>query len=201
MHQELSDKLFEEYCQTGYLPAGIRPTICASENCTESSQFHRHSRYPRTCVYRQEHGWAPKLWVQRFRCAACDKVFTFFIPFVYKWQRAEHSLQQAVVLDQPYPKDEVAEAFSERTLKRWKQKWHARSGHYLQAIIQWLFTLYAFLSVNVTAQQARTPLSYLQALLDQLPGKAPVAVKVVSVCRFGGDSLRRLPHFLSLVFS
>lgn len=201
MHQVFSDKVFKEYCQTGYLPAGIRPSSCDGENCTESYRFHRHSCYPRTCIYRQEFGWLPKLWVQRFRCVTCGKVFSFFISFLYKWQRAEHSLQQAVVLDQPYPKEEVAEAFSERTLKRWKQKWQARSSHYLQTIIQWLLTLYAFLSVNVTAHQARSPLSYLQALLAQLPGKAPIAVEVVGVCRFGGRSLRRLPHFLSLVFS
>lgn len=200
MHQVLPGKAFEEYCQTGLLPVGIRPTRCAGENCTESNRFHRHSRYLRKCVYRQGCGWLSPIWVERFRCAVCGKVFSFFISFLYKWQRAEHDLQQAVALDQPFIREEVAEAFSRRTVSRWKQKWLAWSGIYLQAITQWLLTLYALLSVDVTAKQARTPLHYLVALLAQLPGKTPGAVEVIGVCRFGGGSIRKIPHILSLVF-
>jgi hypothetical protein len=140
------------------------------------------------------------MWISRFRCAACRKIISFLIPTVYKWQRAEHDLQQAVVLKQPYPREEVAAAFSGRTLLRWKQKWLEWCARYQQEICTWLYTLHAFLSPDVTAKQARNPLSYLQALLSQLPGKAPVVVDVVSVCRFGGRSLRSIPHFLSLVF-
>lgn len=200
MHQTLLGKTLQEYYQTGLLPFEVRPHGCDGENCLESKRFHRHSRYPRKCVYLQDYGWLPMMWVERFRCATCGKVFSLFIPIVFKWQRAEHSLQQAVALEEPFPREEVVLAFSERTLKRWKHKWLDWSGVHLQSIIQWLLTLYAYMSVNVTAIQARTPLSYLQALLAQLPGKAPVAVEVVSVCRFGARSLRRIPHFLSLVF-
>lgn len=200
MHQTLSGKTLQEYYQTGRLPPGVRPHGCDGENCLESSRFHRHSRYPRKCVYRQGCGWLPVMWVQRFRCATCGKVFSLLIPIVFKWQRAEHSLQQSVALEEPFPREEVVLSFSERTVSRWKQKWLAWSAVYLQAIIQWLLTLYAFLSVDVTAKQARTPLSYLQALLAQLPVKALVAVEVVSVCRFGGGLLRKIPHILSLAF-
>ena len=201
MHQTLSDKDLQEYYRTSLLPAGIRPNGCTRANCLEKLHFHHHSSYSRNSVYRQGYGWLPIIWIERFRCASCRKVISLLIPTVYKWQRAEHDLQQAVALKQPYPKEEVTEAFSERTLLRWKQKWQEWCGLHLQAICTWLFTLYAFLSTDVTAKQARTPMSYLQALLAQLPGKSPVAVEVVSVCRFGGGQLRSIPHFLSLVFA
>ncbi|MHC1758516.1 MAG: hypothetical protein AB9917_03190 [Negativicutes bacterium] len=200
MHQTLLGKTLQEYYQTGILPSEVRPIGCDGENCLESNRFHRHSRYPRKCVYRQGCGWLPVMWVQRFRCATCGKVFSLFIPIVYKWQRVEHDLQQSVALEEPFHREEVAEAFSGRTLSRWKQKWLAWSLFYLQAITQWLFTLYAFLSVAVTAKQARSPLHYLVALLAQLPGKAPGVVEVLSVCRFGGGSVRKIPQILSLVF-
>ena len=200
MHQVLSDKNLQEYYQTGILPNCVRPNGCTGENCQERDRFHRHSRYSRKCIYRQGCGWMPVMWVQRFRCATCGKVFSLIIPILYKWQRAEHELQQSVAMEQPYRREEVAEAFSERTLSRWKQTWLAWSAFYQQAILAWLLTSYAFLSVNVTAAEARTPLHYLQALLAQLPGKVPAAVEVVSVCRFGGRQLRRIPHILSLSF-
>lgn len=200
MHQAISDKALHEYCQTGRLPAGVRPNSCARDDCPEKSQFHRHSHYPRTCVYRQGSGWLPVMWVERFRCALCGKVFSLILPFVYKWQRAEHVLQQGVALGDPAVREEAAEQFSERTLLRWRQKWHAWSFQFLQAILQWLFSLYSFLSADVAAKQTRTPLEYLQALLTQLPDKALGAVAVVSVSRFGGRAVRMIPHILSVSF-
>lgn len=140
------------------------------------------------------------LWVQRFRCAACNKVFSLFLPTLYKWQRAEHDVQQEIAMGQVFQREKLLTAFSERTLIRWKQKWLAWSALYLQAIIHWLITAYVFLSVDVTKTQAKTTLNYVQALLAQLPGKAPSAVDVISVCRFGGSSLWNIPHSLSLVF-
>ena len=201
MYQVLSGKILHEYFATGKLPPGVRPASCTRANCPEKFRFHHHSSYSRNSVYRQGHGWATTMRIERFRCADCRKVISLLIPTVYKWQRAEHDLQQAVAMQQPYPREEVVEAFSERTLLRWKQQWLEYCGQHLQAICTWLFTLYAFLSADVTAAQARTPLTYLQALLSQLPGKAPAALEVISVCRFGGRALRKIPHFLSLVFS
>ena len=200
MYQVLSGKTLQEYFETGKLPSGIRPTGCTRVNCPEKLRFHSHSSYSRNSVYREGHGWAITMWIERFRCADCHKIISLLVPTVYKWQRAEHDLQQAVAMQQSYSREEVAEAFSERTLLRWKQKWLKWGGLHLQTICTWLFTLYAFLSVDVTANQARTPLTYLQTLLSQRPGKAPAALEVISVCRFGGRSLRSIPHFLSLVF-
>ncbi len=152
-------------------------------------------------MYRNGVGWLPTLWVQRYRCAACEKVFSLILPFVYKWQRADHALQEAVTLEQPYDRNAVDAAFSLRTLQRWKRKWQARCEVYLQAILAWLLTNHAgTVSVNVTKDQSRTPLGYLHALLAQLPRQVPNAVDVVCVCRFGGWPLRRIPHGLSLVF-
>ncbi len=152
-------------------------------------------------MYRNGVGWLATLWVQRYRCAACEKVFSMIPPFVYKWQRADHALQEAVSLDRPYDRGAVAEAFSLRTLQRWKRKWQTRCGVYLQTILAWLLTRYTgTVSVDVTRGQSRTPLGYLHALLAQLPRQVPNAVDVVSVCRFGGWPLQRIPHGLSLVF-
>ena len=146
MHQTLSDKDLQEYYRTSLLPAGIRPNGCTRANCLEKLHFHHHSSYSRNSVYRQGYGWLPIIWIERFRCASCRKVISLLIPTVYKWQRAEHDLQQAVALKQPYPKEEVTEAFSERTLLRWKQKWQEWCGLHLQAICTWLFTLYELLA-------------------------------------------------------
>jgi hypothetical protein len=152
-------------------------------------------------VYRNGVGWIQGLWVQRYRCAACEKVFSLILPYVYKWQRADHALQQAVALEHPHDRAAVAEAFSLRTLQRWKRKWQARCESYLQTILTWLLTQFAgIVSVNVTRRQSRTALGYLHALLAQLPRQVPNAVDVVSVCRFGGWPLQRIPHGLSLVF-
>lgn len=200
MHQAMSDKALQEYCQTGILPAGVRPSRCAQPNCGETSRFQRHSSYSRKCVYRQDVGWLPVMWVQRFLCATCDKVFTFFLPFVYKWQRAEHILQQAVAMDQPHPREEIAAAFSVRTLARWKQKWRTWSALHLQAILTWLLTWYSVVSVDVAVKHTRIPLNYLHALLAQLPGNVPATVAVVSACRFGGGPPGTIPHMLSIAF-
>lgn len=201
MHGSISDKALKSDSRTGETSTDTRPTRCNRFGCLERHRFHRHSRYPRKSVYRNGVGWSPALWVQRYRCAACEKVFSLILPFVYKWQRADHALQQAVALEQPYDRDAVDAAFSRRTLQRWKQKWQARCGTYLQAILAWLLTRHAgSVSVDVTRRQSRTPLGYLHALLAQVPGQVPNAVDVVCVCRFGGWPLQRIPHSLSLVF-
>ena len=199
MHQQLSDKDMEQYFRTGILPSSVRPTRCAQDECQERHRFHRHSQFPRKCVYRKDGGWAPFMWVQRFRCVACNKVFSLLIPIVYKWQRAEHALQQDVALDKKVG-NEVLESFSERTLRRWKHKWQEWAEEYLQIILKWLLTWYSSISTDLGRRETLTPLGYLRALLKQVPGKVLGAVAVTSAARFGGRSDSAIPHFLSLVF-
>jgi hypothetical protein len=176
-----------------------RPTRCGKAGCPERLRFHRHSRFPRKSVYRHGCGWQPVLWVQRFRCVACRKVFSLILPTVYKWQRADHALQQDVALGRP---TDAGGDFSTRTFQRWKRKWRVWCAKYQQSILKWLLTQHAgIVSVDVTAAQAHTPLDYVQSLLSQLPGERPSAVEVLSVCRFGGRAVEGIPHYLSLVFS
>lgn len=197
MYQALSDKDLEEYLSTGILPSHIRPTRCERSGCDETQRFNRHGQYPRNSVYRKGVGWVPILYIQRFLCMACGKVISLIVPICYKWQRAEHAVQQAVAMGEPTPVEDQAE-FSERTRKRWKQKWHAWAREQRQLILQWLLTWHSKISVNASKEQARTPLEYLQALLDQLTPEMPGAVAITSLARFGGWSRIQIPHFLSL---
>ena len=197
MYQELSDKDLEEYLSTGILPLHIRPARCERAGCTETQRFNRHSQYPRNSVYRQGKGWVQNLSVQRFLCMACGKVISLIVPICYKWQRADHAVQQAVAMGESTSGEERAE-FSERTHKRWKQKWQAWAREQQQSILQWLLTWHSKISVNVSKVQARTPLGYLQALLDQMSPEVPDAVAITSLARFGGWPRKQIPHFLSL---
>jgi transposase-like protein len=187
MHQLLSDKNLAAYFRLGKLSSGIRPRRCARKGCDETHRFHRHGHYQRKSVYHADLGWLAPLQVQRFRCACCGKVFSLLIPFVYKWQRVDHALQQAVALGGGIT-TAVRALFSDRTLKRWKQKWQAWAREQQQAILQWLLTWHSKISPNVSREQARTPLGYLQALMDQTSPEMPGAVAITSLARFGGRS-------------
>lgn len=197
MYQKLSDKDLEEYLSTGILPLHIRPTRCERAGCVETERFNRHSRYARNSIYLKGTGWVENLFIQRFLCKACGKVISLIISICYKWQRAEHAVQQAVALGEPIRAEEAGE-FSERTRKRWKQKWQAWARKWQQLILQWLLTWYQQTTPLASREQTRTPLVYLQALLDQAPPEMPGAVALTSLARFGGGSGRQLPHFLSL---
>ncbi|NLM78482.1 MAG: hypothetical protein GX173_10410 [Ruminococcaceae bacterium] len=197
MYQALSDKDLEEYLSTGILPLHIRPTRCERAGCIETKRFNRHSCYARNSIYLQGKGWVENLSVQRFLCKACGKIISLIIPICYKWQRAGHALQQAVALGEPIHA-EAAEEFSERTRKRWKQKWQAWTREWQQLILQWLLTWHHQTAPLTSRRQTRTPLGYLQALLDQASAEVPGAVTLTSLARFGGWTGRQLPHFLSL---
>lgn len=197
MHQTLSDKILDEYSNTGHLPESIRPKRC--KFCNSKHGFHRHSHYSRKCIFRKGIGWLPILFIQRFKCTACGKVFSLLFYTTYKWQRAEHTIQQEVVLD-GLVATVAQENFSQRTLYRWKAKWNAWTSQVMSYVLQWLLNRIAFLCIDVTICEAKTPMHYLTTLLTRMSGRMPVAVEVVGISHFVGGSPDKIPQCLSLSY-
>ncbi len=197
MHIALNNNTLEQYSQTGVLPRFVRPSHC--KFCNSQHGFHRHSHYHRKCIYRKGYGWLPVTTIQRFLCTACGKVFSLLFPGTYKWQRAEHAIQQEVAIGN-VPIPETRENFSLRTLNRWRQKWNIWAASIQQMIIQWLLMMLSTLSLDVTRKEARNPVKYLSTLFQRMPMKMPAVLEIIGVSRFVGVSMNKIPQSLSVVF-
>ena len=197
MHQSFSDKSFNQYSSSGVLPQDVYPHHC--KHCHSTAGFHRHSRYRRKCVYLYGVGWIPVLWIQRFRCKSCNKVFSLLPSKLYKWKRADRQVQRDIVLGK-YIDPNILEAFSLRTLQRWKAKWNEWAQRFIQQVISWLLFQIPSLSLEVTHDQSLKPIKYLNALWHKATGRLPDLLDVLGLCRFGGRPYHEIPHFLSVVF-
>jgi len=198
MHSQLSDKILDEYSQTGQLPKHIRPNRC--KFCNEKQGFHRHSHYKRKCIFRKSIGWLPVTLIQRFKCRTCGRVFSLLFSTTYKWQRAEHIVQQEVMSEGFTESTTIKENFSQRTIYRWKAKWNAWAAQTMPYILQWLMNAIVFLCINVTQYEARKPIHYLTTLLTRMPKKMPVAIEVVGISHFAVGSPGKIPQSLSLSY-
>ena len=127
------------------------------------------------------------------------KVFSLLFPGTYKWQRAEHAIQQDVVLGNVHI-PEARENFSLRTLNRWRQKWNIWAAFIQQMIIRWLFLMFSTLSLDVTRQEVQTPVKYLNTLFQRMPMKMPAVLEVIGVSRFVGVPVDKIPQCLSVSF-
>lgn len=197
MHYALFDKFLQHVFDEGILPASFRPTRCKSEGCNETKHFHRHGSYARKSVFRIGIGWVSNIRIQRFRCARCKKAFSLILPTHYKWQRADLSTQQGVIENKKSMHHLLAD-FSNRTLYRWKQKWHIWAEESHAVILQWLLRLNPGLSLDASPFVSSNPLRYIQFLLDQFSQNAHSPIKVTSVAKHGGWSVPTIPQCLTL---
>ena len=182
MHFHLSGNTLVEYFFTGKLPDYVRPKRC--KHCRARCRFHRHSSYPRKKIFLR-HRWCPiPFLIQRFRCVACGKVFSFIPHFLYKWQQACLQTQEQVVLSLIQHRKQLLRFFHPRTLTRWKQRWRQRAYVHQQKIMQFLFSRKADINVNAPVPASREILSYLEFLWRQATSGMPSLLLAVSASHF-----------------
>lgn len=191
MHYRLSEKACSEYLSTGKLPSTIRPQYCQA--CGAKEKFHRHSSYHRKKVYVRGQWFKGGLYIQRFLCTACEKVFSLIPLFLYKWQQASLWDQESVVLE----RIKEIPGFSKRTLSRWKKRWRERAVQCQQTILRFVLLLKADLSLDAGAKQTENTYRYLRFVYRQLPENMPLLTELLSMITYDGQGLRNIPHNLS----
>ena len=181
---------WEEYMRTGILPHNIRPSHC--KRCEERHSFHRHSRYQRKCVFRSG-GWLTPFYIQRFKCAACAKVFSLLPDFLYKWQRLDLELTQKLLSQAERVRTLLQEHFSKRTIQRLRARWLERVEAYRPKISQILLFLKSDLDIDVPQEKLTSTWQYLKDLWEGLPKEMPLLLFIVSILQFGGRLQDVLP--------
>lgn len=198
MHSGLWNKTFEETFLNGFLPRNIRPVRCMREGCSGRGRFHRHGCYFRKSIYLKGIGWITGYCVQRFRCASCGKTFCYIPPNIFKWQRADLFVQQAIATGSTQIFS-LLKDFSHRTLLRWKQKWQAWAKVYHPHILNWLLRKSPEMKLDADHCTSGNPLRYLSFLLNQQSAIPWSAIEATAAARFGGWRLKSIPQCLSLL--
>ena len=189
MHFHLSGNTLIEYFHSGRLPNSVHPLRC--KHCKAQGHFHRHSSYPRKKIFLIHRWYYGCFFIQRFKCSTCGKVFSMIPHFLYKWQQASHKIQEQYVLKNIKNMVHLYEAFSQRTLDRWKQKWRRRADEQRPGILRFLFSKKADIDINIPVYATRNVLTYLESLWRQVPSEVPYLLTAISVLHFG--RLRKLP--------
>lgn len=198
MHSRLWNKVYVETFLAEFLPRDIRPIHCMREGCSEKKRFHRHGRYLRKSIYIKGIGWITGYSIQRFRCARCGKTFCHIPSNLYKWQRADLFVQQAITTANVRTSS-LLQHFSQRTLLRWKQKWQAWAKLYQSQILRWLLRLRPEITLDTDHKTAGSPLNYLSFSLNQHPAKLWSPIETTAAARFGGWRMQSIPQCLSLL--
>jgi len=94
----------------------LRPCFC--KRCKKHNSFHHHSKYYRKKLFSKT-GWLTNIFIFRFRCKYCKSIVSVFPQDYVLYRQAVPSVES--MAHSTYS-DIVKDAFSPRTLTRWRTR-------------------------------------------------------------------------------